>query len=136
MAKRSPSPISTFFVPYQVRKAASSTWVFSFICERCQLKARIAGPLDIPKSDYEKILSAFLKVGLYETNVDSSESSTDLEAMGKLSGELDGWLESLGGVLGEQESMWIRSSFTLPCLERLQLNLDEFDRLQYKENAY
>ena len=56
--------------------------------------------------------------------------------MGKLSYEVDGWLESLPRRLGERCSIWIRSSLILPYLARLQLNLDECNHNKYEENTY
>ena len=61
--------------------------------------------LDVSKSIFEKFNSTSLEAGMSRTKAHSGKSSTNVEAMGNLSQELDGWLESLGGILGELYSM-------------------------------
>ena len=129
-------PYFNVLIPYHLRKAACRTWGFDCVCERCQLEVSIIA-LENPKSTiYEKILSAYFKAGPSKKNPNSGQSSIAVEAMGKLSYEVDGWLESLPRRLGERCSIWIRSSLILPYLARLQLNLDECNHNKYEENTY
>ena len=79
-------------------------WGFTCAYERCELEINVVS-LDVGKSIYEKFHSACLEAGMSKTKGHSKKSITDVEATRKVSQELDGWLESLGGILGELYSM-------------------------------
>ena len=109
-------PYFNVLLPSQIRKIACRPWGFICVCERCQLE-----------DSCEKLCSSFLKRVL----------ASGKNSIVNFSEKLDGWLGSVGAALGERNSMWIRSSFFLHYLSRLQhQNLGQCDCLKYEENAY